>query len=197
MAKNKFFTKILIVLSATAILLAACGKAQSRDPNYDAGFNAAIAELVPGNPRYESIKAQILNGLVPGNVDYENLKTQILTANPAPACPVVDQASCTSVVDANPEMCSAQVATAQVVWVPNQTACSLAGFGYPAMTIDSALTFVKANGYHCYTPVVVLPTATPKPKIKREEPPPAPPCASCPVPPVETPCATCPVPPGD
>ncbi len=192
MAKNKFFVKFLVVLSLAVVILTACGAPK-----------VEVAELVPGNPQYEEIKKQVLLGLVPGNPDYDLLKQQILAGNPAPTCLVVDQASCQPIVDANPPMCSAQIATAQTAWVPDGAACRQAGYGYPAMTIDSALAAVEAEEYYCYIPVVLAAPATPKPKIKREEPPPAPPvepppCPNCPVPPVEEPpCATCPIPPGD
>lgn len=205
MARNKFFVKILIVFSAAAVLLAACGSAQPGNANYDAGHAAAIAELVPGNPQYEVIKNQVLSGLVPGNSDYSNLSYQILAANPAPACPAVDQTSCQSVVDVYPAMCAAPIAAAQTAWTPSQAACQQVGFGYSAVTVvDSALALVEANEYYCYIPVLIVPTATPKPKVRREggeeppQPPSQPPCVNCPQPPpVEPPCATCPSPPGD
>ncbi len=189
--KNKFFHKVLIVLSAVAIFLAACGSAGSENAKYKDGYAAAIAELVPGNPTYEAIFAA---GKASVAIDQTACQSFI---NQTTCQSFVDQALVSVVYDAT--TCAAPIDAAKASWAPSQIACEQAGYGYPAMTIDSALAAVEGNGYYCYIPVSVV--ATPKPKIKREEPPPAPPveppCLTCPVPPVEPPCATCPVPPGD
>lgn len=200
MAKNKFFYKVLIVLSATAIFLTACGSAQPGDAKYDTGHAAAIAELAPGNPTYEAIFAAGKASVVIDQIACQSFINQT-------SCQVFVDTVLTSVVyDA--ASCAASIDAAKASWAPSQWACQNVGYGYPAVTVDSSLRVLKDNGYYCYIPVIIAPTATPKPKLKGEgppavEPPSAPPtveppCLTCPVPPVEEPpCATCPVPPGD
>ncbi len=184
MAKNKFLTKVLIVFFVAAIFLAACsGQSQP---------TVVVGQLQPGDPEYVRIY----------DLGFANGKTSVVI-DQTTCQGLINQTTCQTFVDAalgsvvyDALSCAAPISAAQTSWVSSRDVCEAAGFGYPAMTIDSALETVETNGYYCYIPVTIVPTATPKPKLKREEPsqPPCPP-GGCATPPPE--CSGCATPPPD